>query len=525
MVRSADIPQATVETVVRVVKAVADGAANPDDIAQASSLARRQVDYGLRAASVLGFISEATANGFQVENVGRRMAAAQAKTETFRKAWREAIAASDVLTAVSEDLLGEQPPQASALGERISALTGLSLHTATHRARMLLKWRHHVLRAPVGSSGMWRRVTLKNYRSIQSADLVLAPFCVVVGRNGAGKSNFADALVFLRDVASDARAAVEARGGVAGLRRHRPSRPADVTIDVRVATSEEDLESNYVRHSLVIGSGKAGDWYFKKEFIAVVAGGQVKTQVERDRKTLTIDKQGSFEDLAETSSAMLVARQLKSFRALAPLMGVRRYRLSPEAMRASQSSTDETRLAEKGENIAVAIRSLRERPGFEELVTAMAKVVPGLLDISYEQVGRNLALKFRQSLGENHEAEFYASEMSDGALRTLGIMVACAQMTKDELLVIEEPEASVHAGAAQLLFELLDEASHRGAVLVTTHSAELLDAAQEREIIVCEYEHGATKLGELARAQRELIREGLFSLAELVKAEPLRREP
>jgi type I restriction enzyme M protein len=102
--------------------------------------------------------------------------------------------------------------------------------------------------------------------------------------------------------------------------------------------------------------------------------------------------------------------------------------------------------------------------------------------------------------------------------------VAAQQMTRDELLIIEEPEVAIHIGAAQLLFEVLKDASSRGAVLITTHSADLLDAARDEEILVCSYRDGVTHMGPLASAQHEVVRQGLFSVAELMRSEPLRIE-
>ncbi len=110
---------------------------------------------------------------------------------------------------------------------------------------------------------MWRRVELKNYRSIESVSVELAPFAALVGPNGSGKSNFADALVFARDVATDAAAAVERRGGITGLRRWRPTRPSDVTVDIRAAPVRGDLETDYVRHQFTIHSGKSGKWMLR----------------------------------------------------------------------------------------------------------------------------------------------------------------------------------------------------------------------------------------------------------------------
>jgi predicted ATPase len=44
-----------------------------------------------------------------------------------------------------------------------------------------------------------RRVQIRNYKSIKFCDVTLEPLTVLVGRNGSGKSNFLDALGFVRD--------------------------------------------------------------------------------------------------------------------------------------------------------------------------------------------------------------------------------------------------------------------------------------------------------------------------------------
>lgn len=387
---------------------------------------------------------------------------------------------------------------------------------------------------------MWRRVELKNYRSIESVSVELAPFSVLVGANGSGKSNFADALVFARDVAWDAASAVERRGGIAALRRWRPTKPSEVTVDIRAAKGRAELDTDYVRHQFTIRSGASGKWAFRKERIEIVQRGEATFWIERAAASLTMrpsplevvrggsnpgQTRGSIplSPLGDTASAMVDARQFAPLSTLTPLRSVRRVRLNPEAMRLPQSATENQRLDEAGTNLGVAFRSLG-RSAQEQILAAMQKIVPGLTGISVEPFDRFLLLKFDQRQSGGQTATFSATEMSEGALRALGILVAAQQMTADELLIIEEPEVSIHVGAAQLLFDVLKQASRRGAVLVTTHSADLLDAAHEEEILVCSYRDGVTNIGPLASAQREIVRQGLFSVAELMRSEPLRIE-
>ncbi|MER5905144.1 AAA family ATPase [Streptomyces mirabilis] len=87
------------------------------------------------------------------------------------------------------------------------------------------------------------RVRVENYRSIASCDVKLGPLTVLAGPNAAGKSNFLDAIRFVRDaLASSPGRALEPRGGLEEvLHRHVPGRRADsfrITLDLSLPASE-----------------------------------------------------------------------------------------------------------------------------------------------------------------------------------------------------------------------------------------------------------------------------------------------
>lgn len=368
-------------------------------------------------------------------------------------------------------------------------------------------------RAPKKSAarqgGMWRRIEIRNYRSIEHVSVELPPFAVVVGPNGSGKSNFVDALVFARDIATNASDAIKERGGIFGVRRWRP-KSTDVFIDVRASNSKIGLDSDYVRHAFRIRSDARGQFEFLEERIEVISQRE-KTSLKRTGSKFEIQlptQEIDFRFLDKTASAILLAGQIDGFTRTAALRNVRRYRLNPAEMRRPQLGSDSRRLEENGSNIALATQAVREAGRLPELLRAMAKIVPGLRNAKVQQVDRFLTLRFVQEQEEGLTANFNATEMSEGALRALGIIVATLQMEPDELLIIEEPEVSIHTGAAALLFDVLKEASEAGAVLITTHSADLVDAARDEEILVCEYARGVTSIGPLAAEQRKVVRDG-----------------
>jgi len=377
---------------------------------------------------------------------------------------------------------------------------------------------------------MWRRVEVRNFRSIEDITVDLAPFTVVVGPNGSGKSNFADVPVFARDILTDASAAIQNRGGIASVRRWRPSRPNDVTLDMRTADTRRLLDTDYFQHSFTLASKPDSRWEFKRELFARYRLGKPVLKVIRDGKKFDFSSsviepppQNFLEGISPNVSIFFLLRGLWA-PSVTGLRNARRFRLNPEAMKQPQLSTERTRLDESGSNIAIAVRHLRKNPkSWEPVKLAMRKIIPGLLDIEDDALGRYVSVRFvqRQAGGT---AQFAATEMSEGAIRALGILVAAQQMEKSELLIIEEPEVSIHPGAATLLFDVLKVASRKGAVLLTTHSAELLDAARDEEILVCDYREGVTALGPLANEQRKLVKDGLLSVAELMRSEPLRIE-
>lgn len=435
----------------------------------------------------------------------------------------------DVLTA-SVPALAE-----AALGtlrrDRLQQLcTKLGLDTRGRSKEVLIARILNAIGASGPQMGPWRRIEINNYRSIESACIELSPFSVLVGPNGSGKSNITDAFLFVRDIASDAKVAVERRGGIAALRRWNPDKPLELSVDIRVASTRAGLDTDYIRHRFMLASKLDGTWRFDCELVARIVESRTYWDIFRENNQFLLfgDLQGPtwmdmLGDLNPTASMMTLLRQLSRFAELSGFGNVMRIRLSPDEMRRPQLVTEDVRLSESGHNIAAAYRSLSQEAK-DQVLLSMQRIVPGLVSIAVETLDQYLLLKFLQRQTDGREARFSAAAMSEGAIRALGILVAAQQLEQGMLLIIEEPEVSIHVGAAQLLFEALKEASARGAVLITTHSADLLDAAHAEDILVCAYRDGITHVGPLASSQREVIRDGLFSVAELIRSEPLRIE-
>ena len=118
--------------------------------------------------------------------------------------------------------------------------------------------------------------------------------------------------------------------------------------------------------------------------------------------------------------------------------------------------------------------------------------------------------------------------MSDGTLRTFGILVALFQ-TGDigkspiSLVGIEEPETALHPAAIGALLDAMSEASESKQVLVTSHSADLLDRKYLTAdmLLAVVAEEGVTKIGPIDQASRSVMRDHLFTAGELLRINQL----
>lgn len=136
-------------------------------------------------------------------------------------------------------------------------------------------------------------------------------------------------------------------------------------------------------------------------------------------------------------------------------------------------------------------------------------------------------LYFHQQVSDTHELLLDVSNMSDGTMTALGLIVAALQEPPPPILTIEEPEATIHPGALDAIADLLDLAAQRSQVVVTTHSPDLLDTKwiQPENLRVVEWEKGTTHISKLGEAPVRALQQHLMGAGELLRANALDSAP
>lgn len=371
-----------------------------------------------------------------------------------------------------------------------------------------------------------RRVVLRNYKSIGHCDVLLLPLTYLVGQNGAGKSNFLDALHFVRDaLAGSLDSAINQRGGLNEVRRRSSGHPTH--FGIRLEFHLRDGRDGW--YAFDIGAMASGGYEVQHE--ECVIGGIGKGPFFRISK-------GQLRDSSETTFPAVTADRLalvaaSGFTAFRPVfdaltaMGL--YNLNPKLMRELQKPQDGRLLKPVGDNIASVIGHL-ERVAPDRVNTIreyLHSVVPMVHGVERKAIGPMETLEFRQEMtGAKHPWKFLAQNMSDGTLRALGVMTALLQSNVDyspTVIGIEEPETALHPAASAALREVLIYAARHTQVLVTSHSPDLLDdrGIDADSILSVVSEGGETKIAPLDGASRQVLREHLFSAGELLRLNQL----
>lgn len=210
------------------------------------------------------------------------------------------------------------------------------------------------------------------------------------------------------------------------------------------------------------------------------------------------------------------------------------YTLNPEQMKEVQSPDAGEILRRDGSNIASVVARLSEdRQDLKDRIREyLQQIVPDIEDFNRVQLSHRETLEFRQKVkGSEHPWSFYAASMSDGTLRTLGVLVATMQLADRtnpiRLVGIEEPETALHPHAAGALMDALREAATSTQVLVTTHSPDLLDRFDSTtDTLLSVVGHqGRTEIGKVDEASLSAMKDHLFTAGQLLRMDQLEPDP
>jgi predicted ATPase len=371
---------------------------------------------------------------------------------------------------------------------------------------------------------MLQTLAISNYRSIRDLVIELAPLNVVTGPNGSGKSSLYRALRLLAETARGRLIESLAREG--GLQSTFWAGPEKTGAAVRAGRHAVEGTVRRDSHHLRLGFG-ADDFGYTIDLgypthgptSAFMLDPEIKREVIWSgpfcrRSNMLIDRRGpTLRAVNDEGNWEIVPGALAGFESMmtafadprsAPEMITLRekirswrfydhFRTDAEApCRRRQVGTHTPVLSHDGDDLGAALQTIREIGHGEGLDAAIEDAFPGArVEIEFDEGWFETTMRQHGLL-----RPLKAGELSDGTLRYLLLTAALLTPRPPEMMVLNEPETSLHPDLVPALGRLIAAAAQRSQVIVVSHNAVLVDALTTAgaRLIALEKDFGETRV-------------------------------
>ena len=349
-----------------------------------------------------------------------------------------------------------------------------------------------------------KSISLKNWKNFRSLQCDLNYRLFVVGANASGKSNFLDALRFMRDIVKHGgglQYAVSLRGGISKIRCLSAREKPDIEIELEFV--DEKDKNAYWKYYLSLTQQSRGSRNtiirqetMEKDGKSIFSRPDVNDQQDEERKTQTYLEQITTN---------------KEFREIVNFLAAIQYmHLVPQLLKFPE---------------AFSGPDLPEDPFGKGFLRTVAKTSPEIRKSKLSKIQKILQiavpklrdLKYIEDIGQPHLEVTYEhwrpsgakqteTQLSDGTLRLIGLLWSLISGTG--ILLLEEPELSLHTAIVEqlpeLFFSMLRKKKRQ--IIMTTHSSELLShqGISLSEILILQTENEGTK-AELAKNRSEIV--------------------
>jgi predicted ATPase len=366
-----------------------------------------------------------------------------------------------------------------------------------------------------------------------SEPIPLQPLNVLIGPNGSGKSNLIEGVELLHAMPTGFASAIRDGGGVREWLWKGEGASGTGKIEVLIESDQSDgalgipLGSFYpkMRYGLAFTAlgqrvevtdefaenaektnKTAKDVYFYYRFqggnpVVNVKGGLAGRSTERhlERKTLKPDESV----LMQLRDPFVYPELTELGRQFARIQTFREWSFGRygQLRQPQQADLPTDTLLPDSRNLGLILNQLEHSDLWSKFNNYLHRFLPRFHRFSTLIAGGTVQFYLHE---EGLKQPIPATRVSDGTIRFMAILAQLVSPTPPPLICMEEPELGLHPDAIALLASLLQEASARTQLIVTTHSDALVSALTEvaDSVLVCEYRGGTV----LKRVESEKLR-------------------
>ncbi len=304
-------------------------------------------------------------------------------------------------------------------------------------------------------------LTVRNFRSLVDVEIPLHPLNVVIGPNGSGKTALTEVLLLLQQRSQgELSRFFDERGGYGAVLSQNTNR-----------SSTDLASSNRLEAQVEMANGGASDDGRSVYLVALQSAGYgYEVAKESHQPSLSVQK---FFAGADCYRPIEVAPR------------------SP--VRLPQSLTPTLSPGVQGESLYSALYNLRisDPERYDRLLVIVAQAFPGFKRFDFPVVGAGQVTLAWQD--QCCSQPFYPNQLSEGTIRFLWLLALVFTAPRAALLLIDEPETSLHPELLRILALLLQEAALETQVVVATHSSDLISWLQPDEVLIADKADGQTR--------------------------------
>ena len=368
------------------------------------------------------------------------------------------------------------------------------------------------------------KIELFNWKNFHRCEVGVQERCFVVGANAAGKSNFIDALRFLRDVAKQGgglQTAVRVRGGITKIRCLAAREQSNVKLAIELSESDSrELCWHYELNFKHTGGGIREN-QVKIVSEKVFSGREQRYVLDRSAETLGEDEETLKYTYLEQPNANKDFRVIQQF-----LQNVEYLNVVPQMVRESASSSYSGDKEDYyGRNFLKRLALLNDntrRSYFRKINEFLKLAVPQLEELSFvkDEIGVP-HLEARYVHWRTRGSKQQEMQFSDGTLRLIGFLFAL--IDSNGVLLLEEPEINLHPGIVAQFPEFIAKIQRvkKGGrqVFITTHSYDILsnEGIAPEEVLLLTNSPEGTEVEVLSNVEKakNILADG-FSMADVV---------
>lgn len=359
-------------------------------------------------------------------------------------------------------------------------------------------------------------LAVQNFRSLGDVRFPVHNLNVVIGPNGSGKTALMEVFQLLQSGSKgELTTYFESRGGYNSVVNQNEGTSYSAKLSIRVEMAAPYLfemsshhESTYT-YVLEL-HGRSIGYHVLSESLRINKGTKGEDRLydfsldavrDVDPQTILLDLGIAEYRRSETILAQMPTLTSDKSRAISTLKRylaeIASYRAldvtARSPIRLPQALTPARTPGTEGETLFSALYNLRitEPDMYERLMEILRQTFPGFKRLELPVVGAgSVTLAWYDS---SFRQPFYPNQLSEGTLRFLWLTSLLLTAPSNSLMLIDEPELSLHPELLRTLAILFQEASLDTQIVVATHSSDLINWLKPDEVLIADKEGGQTR--------------------------------